>query len=180
MRAFDCFSLFTLALAGLFLLPLLWLAHADHAQGDDDGDADSPYELRRKEGKCLCHTGFASSWQYLRSPLAKAARTTRRSAGSSSSGGDCSRRSPVPRGTSGDVLGQPEARSASGSATAYSYGIQCSECWKDDECGAVRQADRQARPQGQAAMLEKQMKIEAGPEGQGPDGHRGQQALLRG
>ncbi len=139
-------------LAAAFLVPLL--LSTDAARGDDK---DSPYLERRKPGKCLCHTGFAS-WEYLRSPLRKPSDPP--VCGLIKSGGDCSSRA-RPRGTSG-MCWASQKKECFFKRHAYSYGIKCSACFADEECTPcdklIGKPDERAQ-----AMLDKQMKIEAGP-----------------
>ena len=153
------FLLLAPLIAGAFLLPLLWATQGT-ARGDDD-DEPTAYELRRKPGKCLCHTGFAS-WQYLRSPLRPP--NDPPVCGLIQAGGDCKTK-PRPKGTGGDCWGS-QRKECFWKRHAYSYGIQCSECWKDDECGPcdklIGKPDAKVK-----AMLDKQMAVERGPKGKG-------------
>ncbi len=145
-------------IAAAFLVPLLWL-DAQSVQGDEDDP--TPYELRRKKGRCLCHEGFAS-WQYLRSPLRPPADPP--ICGLIRAGGDCKSR-PRPKGTSGDCWGS-QRKECFWKRHAYSYGIHCSECWKDEECGSCDKLIGKPDPKVKA-LLEKQMALELGPKGKG-------------
>ena len=153
------YFLFAPLLAAVFLLPLFVL-QPEPAQGDDD-DEPTPYELRRKEGKCLCDTGYAS-WQYLRTPIRPP--NDPPICGLIKAGGDCSNK-PRPRGTSGDCWGS-QRKECFWKRHAYSYGIHCSECWKDEECAPCDKLIGKPDPKV-AAMLEKQMRIEQGAKAKG-------------
>ena len=144
-------------MAAAFLVPLL-LGTARVHGGDDDL---SEYELRRKPGKCVCERGFAS-WQYLRSPLRPPADPP--VCGLILSGGDCKNK-PRPKGTSGDCWGSPKEE-CFWKRHAYSYGIQCSECWADEECSACDALIGKPDPKVKE-MLERQLGIEQPAKAQG-------------
>lgn len=148
--------LFLLA-AGAFLLP--FLAGAPRAGGFDE---DGEYMQRRKPGKCLCHTGHAS-WQYLRTPLRPPADPP--VCGLLRAGGDC-RNKNRPKGTSGVCWGS-QKEECFWKRHAYSYGMACSECWKDEECTACDKLIGKPDPKVQA-MLQRQLGIEGGEKRRGP------------
>ncbi|MDA1194662.1 MAG: HEAT repeat domain-containing protein [Planctomycetota bacterium] len=149
--------LFPLLVAG-FVLPLLAL-ETGPAHGKDDDL--TPYELRRKEGKCLCETGFAS-WQYLRSPMRPPADPP--VCGLILAGGDCSSKD-RPKGTGADCWGS-QRKECFWKRHAYSYGMHCSECWKDTECATcdalIGKPDEKVQ-----ALLDKQMGVEQDPKDKG-------------
>ncbi|MDJ0520534.1 MAG: HEAT repeat domain-containing protein [Planctomycetota bacterium] len=138
--------------AAAFVFPLLAGDNAARAKDDE-----SPYVLRRKAGKCLCHTGFAS-WEYLRSPLRKP--NDPPVCGLIKSGGNCSSRA-RPRGTSGTCWAS-QKKECFWKRHSYSYGIHCSACWADDECSPCDKLIGKPSEKIQA-LLDKQMKVEAGP-----------------
>jgi hypothetical protein len=138
-------------LAATLLLACLGPAATVRA-GDDPL---SEYELRRKEGHCLCNRGFAS-WQYLRSPLRPPADPP--VCGLLRAGGDCSSR-PRPKGTSADCWGSQKVE-CFWKRHAYSYGIHCSECWKDSDCTLCDKLIGKPDPQIKAT-LEHQLALES-------------------
>ncbi len=136
-------------LAALFLAPLLSSAPA---QGDDD--KETHYVKKRKPGRCLCRDGQAS-WEYLRSPMRPPADPPR--CGLLIANGDCASKD-RPRGTSGVCWGS-QKKECFFKRHAYSYGIQCSECWKDESCDACDELIGGRDPKV-LATLERQLKIE--------------------
>jgi Mg-chelatase subunit ChlD len=142
-------ALFPLA-AVAFLAPLMF---ADRpARGFDE---DSEYMQRRKEGKCLCHTG-QGSWQYLRATMRPPADPP--VCGLLRSGGDCKTRQ-RPKGVSGVCWGSQKDE-CFWKRHAYSYGIKCSECWKDNDCADCNELIGKPDPQV-ASTLARQMQIES-------------------
>lgn len=87
------------------------------------------YEERQKPGVCWCEKGNAS-WAYLRSPLKPPQEPSR--CGLLRHGGNCAKRA-RPKGTSGTCWGSGKV-DCFWKRHAYSYKIQCSECWSNDEC----------------------------------------------
>ncbi len=144
--------LFLLAAAG-FLVPFLG---TEPARGFDE---ESEYLQRRKPGKCLCHKGQAS-WEYLKAPMRPPADPP--VCGLLKSGGDCKSR-PRPKGVSG-VCWASQKDECFWKRHAYSYGIKCSECWKEEECQPCDKL--MGKPDDKVkATLERQMKIEAPSKG---------------
>jgi HEAT repeat protein len=92
------------------------------------GDA---YEERVKPGHCPCAEGQAC-WHYLRSPMRPPADKCR--CGCCLAGGTCEARD-RPKGTSGVCWGSAREE-CFWKRHAYSWKIQCSECWKDESCDA--------------------------------------------
>jgi Mg-chelatase subunit ChlD len=136
--------------AAAFVAPLLLLDRP--ARGFDE---DGEYMQRRKEGRCLCHTG-QGSWQYLRSPMRPPADPP--VCGLLRAGGDCKSK-PRPRGTSGVCWGS-QRKECFWKRHAYSWGIKCSECWADEECTACDELI--GKPDDKVkATLAQQMKVEA-------------------
>ena len=149
----------------LLLVPLLAivvLAPLALRAGDASGGSDlSEYELRRKPGKCLCNRGFAS-WQYLRAPMRPPADPP--VCGLLRAGGDC-RTKPRPKGTSGECWGS-QKEECFWKRHAYSYGIDCSECWKDSDCTLCDALIGKPNPKIKE-MLDRQMGIEQPPKSRG-------------
>ena len=140
-------------LVGAFLLPLLEQTH------EARGEEESPYLNRRKPGRCVCDTGQAS-WEYLRSPLRPP--NDPPTCGLLIAGGDCKSK-PRPKGTSGECFGS-QKKECFWKRHAYSWGIKCSECWKDSECTSCDKLIGKPDPKVKA-MLEKQLAAEAPAKG---------------
>jgi hypothetical protein len=140
-------------LVGAFLVPLLEMPESAR------GEEESPYLNRRKPGRCVCETGQAS-WEYLRSPLRPPDDPP--TCGLLISGGDCKSK-PRPKGTSADCFGS-QRKECFWKRHAYSWGIKCSECWKDDECTACDELIGKPDPKVKE-MLEKQLAVEGPAKG---------------
>ncbi len=136
-------------LAAVFVAPLL---NSAPAQGDEE--KETHYVKKRKLGRCLCKDG-QGSWEYLRSPMRPPADPDR--CGLLLAKGNCSSKD-RPKGTSGVCWGS-QKKECFFKRHAYSYGIRCSECWKDDTCEACDKLIGGRDPKV-LAMLEKQLKLE--------------------
>src|SRR5687767_14020114 len=99
---------------------------AERASRPAAGDA---WEERIKPGHCPC-AGGQGCWHYLRSPMRPPLDQCR--CGCCIAGGTCEARE-RPKGTSGDCWGSPKEE-CFWKRHAYSWKLQCSECWTNEEC----------------------------------------------
>ncbi|MHC5012021.1 MAG: HEAT repeat domain-containing protein, partial [Planctomycetota bacterium] len=106
------------------LLLVLLLRPTSTARGDE-------YEDRLRPGHCPCAEGQAC-WHYLRSPMRPPADPCR--CGLCLAGGNCETK-PRPRGTSAACWGS-QREECFWKRHAYSWKLQCSQCWADEECDA--------------------------------------------
>jgi hypothetical protein len=127
----------------------LWAQHAGRTSAADD-----PYLDRLKPGHCPCAEG-QGCWHYLRSPLKPPIDKCR--CGCCIAGGTCEGRD-RPKGTSGACWSSGKEE-CFWKRHAYSYKLQCSECWTNAECEAC-DGDLGGRDAKVTAMLQKQLELE--------------------
>lgn len=136
--------------AVLLVTAFLW---AEHASRSSAGPA---YEERLKPGHCPCAEGQAC-WHYLRAPMKIPLDKCR--CGCCLAGGTCETRD-RPKGTSGACWGSPKEE-CFWKRHAYSYRLQCSECWTNAECAAC-DADLGNRDAKVVETLTKALAFEGG------------------
>jgi len=134
-----------LLLVGLFL----WAERASRSAQGEEG-----YLERLKPGHCPCDQGQAC-WHYLRSPLKPPIDKCR--CGCCLAGGTCEGRD-RPKGTSGACWGSGKEE-CFWKRHAYSWKLQCSECWTNVECDACDE-DLGKRDPKVVEMLTKQLAFE--------------------
>ena len=130
-----------------------WWASTNPAQGGP-GDEDSHYVQRRKPGRCLCDEG-QGTWEYLRSPLRPPADPPW--CGLLLAKGDCGSKD-RPKGTPGPCW-ESQKEECFWKRHAYSWKIQCSQCFEESECEACDVLIGKPDPKV-TEMLQRQLEIE--------------------
>ena len=120
------------------------------------------YLERLKPGHCPCAEGQAC-WHYLRSPLKPP--TDKCRCGCCLAGGSCETKD-RPKGTSGLCWGSAKEE-CFWKRHAYSWHLQCSECWTNEECAACdgdlggRDTERVELGEGRIEQLTRDRTVEA-------------------